>query len=79
MGTILAVFDLQVTRCFLPSFKSSGLSVQEKKPKIDFQDSVHLGFPIRTILTIFNQQVTPMLLTKYHDNWTFSSGEEAKY
>ena len=25
-------------RCFLPSFKSSGLLVQDKKRKIDFQD-----------------------------------------
>ena len=36
--TILAFFDLQVSRCFLPSFKSIGLSVQEKKQKIDFED-----------------------------------------
>ena len=35
--------------------------VQEKKPKIDFQD----GFPIGTILAIFDLQVTPMLPTKY--------------
>ena len=35
IAKILAVFDLQV----LPSFKSIGLSVQEKKQKIDFQDT----------------------------------------
>ena len=43
-------------RCFLPSFKSVGLLVQEKKRKIDFQDSRnggHFGFPIGTILLIF--------------------------
>ena len=36
-------FDIQVTPCFLPSFKSVGLLVQEKKRKIDFQDSRHSG------------------------------------
>ena len=46
-------FYLQVTRCFLPSFESIGLSVQKKKGKIDFQDGRHLGFPNGTILAIF--------------------------
>ena len=35
----------------------TGLSVQEKKRKIDFQDGCHgghLGFPIGTILAIFD-------------------------
>ena len=44
-------------RCFLPSFKSMGLSVQWKKRKIDFQDgrhSDHFGFPITTILTFLS-------------------------
>ena len=40
-------------RCFLPSFESTGLSVQKKKGKNDFQDGCHLGFPIGTILAIF--------------------------
>ena len=61
----LAIFDLQVTRCFQPSFESIGLSVQEKKRKIDFQDGRHLGFPVRTILAIFDLQVTPIFLTKF--------------
>ena len=41
---------------FLPSFKSIGFSVQEKKWKIDFPDSRHgsyLGFPIGMILVNF--------------------------
>ena len=38
IGTILATFDLQVTRCFLPRFQSICHLVQEKKRKIDFQD-----------------------------------------
>ena len=60
------------TRCFLPSFKSTGLLVQEKKQKIDFQDgrhSGHLGFPIGTILAIFDLQVTLMFPTKFQVNW----------
>ena len=43
-----------------------------EKRKIDFQDGDHgghLGFPIRTILAIFDLQVTPMLPTKYRVNW----------
>ena len=54
------------------SLESTGLSVQEKKRKIDFQDGGnggHLGFPIGTILAIFDLQVTPMLPTKYQVNW----------
>ena len=61
--------------------KSIGLSVQEKKRKIDFQDGGHgghLGFPIGTILAIFDLQVTPMLPSKFEVNWPFGSGEEAK-
>ena len=58
---ILAIFDLQVTRCFLASFES----VQERKPKIDFQDGCHLGFPIGTILAVFDLHVTPMLPNKF--------------
>ena len=53
-----------VTMMLLPSFKSIGLSVQEKKRKIDFQDGrhgSHLGFPIITISAIVNLQVTFLL------------------
>ena len=63
--------------CFLPSFESTGLSVQEKKPKIDFQNGhhgSHLGFLIRTILAIFDLQVKPILPTKFRVNWPFGSG-----
>ena len=38
----------------------------------------HLGFPIGTILAIFDLQVTPMLPTKFRVNWPFGSGEEVK-
>ena len=67
------------SQCFLPSFKPTGLSVQEKKRKIDFKDGGHrgyLGFLIRTILPIFDVQFTPMIPTKFHVNWPFDSGEE---
>ena len=64
--------------CFLTSLESIGLSVQEKKQKIDFQDGCHLGFPIGTILAIFDLQVTPMLPTMFGVKWLLGSGEEAK-
>ena len=54
---------------------SIGLSVQ-KKLKIDFKDGGHLGFPIGTILAIFDVQVTPMLPTKFQVNRPFGSEEE---
>ena len=70
VGTILAIFFIyKSSQCFLPSFKSLGLSVQEKKRKIDFQDGGHSGFPIETILVIFDHQVTPMIPTKFRVNW----------
>ena len=56
--------------------------MQEKKLNIDFQDGGHgghLGFLIRTILAIFDLQVTPMSPTKSGVNWPFGAGEEAKY
>ena len=46
-----------------------------KDRKVDFQDGGygnHLGFPIGTILAIFNLQVTPMLPTKFQVKWPFS-------
>ena len=74
-------FGLQVTRCFLATLESIGLLVQEKKRKIDFQDGGHrghLGFPIGTILAIFDLQVTLILPSNFGVKWPFSSGEEAK-
>ena len=71
----------KLPRCFLASLESIGLSVQEKKRKIDFQDGRHgghLGFPIGTILAIFDLQVTLMLPSKFGVNWPFGSGEETK-
>ena len=73
-------FIYKTPRCFLASLESTGLSVQEKR-KIDFQDGghgSHLGFPIGTILAIFDLQDTSMLPSKFGVNWPFGSGEEAK-
>ena len=69
------------TRCFLPSFKSNCLLVQEKKRKLAFKDGHHgghLGFLIGTILASFELQVIPILPTRFRVNWPFVLGEEAK-
>ena len=47
-----------------------GLSVQQKKRKIDF--------PIGKCLAIFDLQVIPMLPSKFQVNRPFGSGEEAQ-
>ena len=67
--------------CFLASLESIGLLFQKKKQKIDFQDGCHgshLGFPIGTILAIFDLQVTQMLPTIFGVNWLLGSGKEEK-
>ena len=92
MSAIAAILDFRSERfklfliyespkCFLPSFESIGLSVQEKTGEIDVQDACHGGhlwFPIGTILTTFYLQVTSMLPTKFCVRWPFGSGEESK-
>ena len=68
-------------RFLLPNFVTVGLSVQEKKRKIDFQDGGHgghLGFPIETILATFDLQITLILPTKFRVNWSFDFWEEAE-
>ena len=65
IGMILTLSDLHFIRYFLPSFASTGLSVQQKKRKIDFQnDGAHLRFPIATILAILIY-FTPILRIKF--------------
>ena len=49
--------------------------------KIDFQAGNcggHIGFSIKTNLTIFDLQVTQILPTKCPVNWPFTSGEEVQ-
>ena len=72
ISTILAILIYKSSQCFLPSLKSIGFSVQEKKRKIHFEDGRHdghLGIQIGTFLAIFDLKVTPMLPTKYWVNW----------
>ena len=50
-------FIYKSPRCFLPSLESIGLSVQDKKRKIDFHDGGHgghLGYPIVMSLATFD-------------------------
>ena len=64
MAAMVAILDFQSARfslffiykspqCFLASLEAIGLSVQEKKRKIDFQDGGHLGFPIEHDFSYF--------------------------
>ena len=62
----------------LDKFESAGLSVQEKKFNIDFQDGGHLGFPLRTILATFELQVTSILPIKFPVNCFFGLGEKGQ-
>ena len=70
MTAVASIFDFRLNfnnfwyflQYFLPFFESTGLSVQENKFKIDFQDGRHGGqllFPTGMMLSIFNLQVTP--------------------
>ena len=73
-------FYLQVSCASNQVSRSTGLSVQEKKQKIDFQaggNCGYLGFPIWTIIANFDLQVTLVLHTKFRVSWPFCSGEEA--
>ena len=57
----LSSFDLQVAPILLIKFRVNGLSVQEKKFKIEFQDGGrggNLGFPIGIILAILVESDT---------------------
>ena len=92
MAVMAAILNFQSARfllfliykspwCFLGSLEAIGLSVQEKKRKIDFQDGGHgghLGFPISTILAIFDLQVTPMLPSKFGVNWPLVQEKKRK-
>ena len=65
---IFSYFILEIAQILLRSFESMGLSFLEKKCKTGCQDGCHggyLGFPIKTILSIFYLQVAPILSTKF--------------
>ena len=73
ISTILAIFDVIHVTPMLPSkFGVIWSFGSGEEAKIDFQDGCHgshLGFPIGTILAIFDLQVTPMLPTMFGVNW----------
>ena len=68
MVAMAAILDF---RCFLSSFKSVGLSVQEKKIKIYFKDGGHCGhgghlaFQIGTMLAIVDYKSPHCFLPTY--------------
>ena len=78
LGQFLLFFIYKSPKSVLPRFESIGLSVQEKKGKIDFQNGRHGGHLGFWILAIFDLQDTPTLPTKFQVNWPFGSGKEAK-
>ena len=62
-------------------FQCFELVGQEKRLEIDFQDGNHdghLGFSIRSILAIFDQEVIPILPIKFQVNRSFHSGGEGQ-
>ena len=80
IGTILAIFDLQVT-LMLPTkfgdnwpFGSGEVKNRFSRWRLWWPSWISDGM----ILAIFVPQVTPMLPTKFGVNWPFGSGEEAK-
>ena len=70
-----AMMALYLSPDYQTSFKSVGLSVQEKKSNIEFQDGGHgcdLGFLIRTFLAIFELEFISILPTEFRVKWSFS-------
>ena len=82
IGTILAVFDLQVTPMLSTKFRVNGhLGLGVEAKYIYFQDGRHgghLGFTICTIIAKFDLQVIPMLPTKFQLAFRFRSRSEKK-
>ena len=70
IGTILAIFDLQVTP-MLPTYFQINWPLSSGY-------GGHLGFPIGTILAILDLQATPILPPKFQVSWPFGSRGEAK-
>ena len=72
IGTILAIFDLQVIPMLATKFLVNWPFGSREEVKRGFQEGRHgghLGFPIGTILAIFDLHVTLMLLSKFRANW----------
>ena len=62
-------------RYFLQSFRSNGLSVQEKKFKIDFQAAI-FDFQSEQFFAIFDFQGTTILPMKFRVSGPFGSVKE---
>ena len=81
IGTILAIFDLQVTPMLPTKFRvkwpfSSGEEAKNRFSRwLPWRPS---WISDCTILAIFDLQVTPMSPTKFGVNWPFGAGEIAK-
>ena len=76
IGTVLAIFDLEVTQMLPTKFQDNLPFGSGEEAKNRFHDRGHFGFPITTILAIFYLQVTLMLPTKFQVKWPFNSVEE---
>ena len=81
IGTILAIFDLQVTPMLPTKFRVNWPFSSGEEAKNRFSR----WLPWRpswisdcTILAIFDLQVTPMSPTRFEVNWPFGAGEIAK-
>ena len=90
IGTILTIVGLQVTLMLPTEFQVNWPIDSGEEEKMDFQEGRHGGqlrFPMGTILAIFIYKLprcflpsfkSPKCFTKFHVNWPFASGEEAK-
>ena len=80
IGTILTIFNLQVSLMLSTKFQVNCLSSSGEERNIDFQEAKYRLsiFPKGMILTIFDLQVTVMFPAKFQDSRTFGLGEEAK-
>ena len=70
-GTILTIFDLQVTPILPTKFQVKQPFGSGEEVQTDSQDGGHLEFWIRTSLVIFDLQVSPILPTKL---WELAQG-----
>ena len=89
IGTILAIFHLQVTPMSLPSFKKKGkrtlnTEIHKNSVRIKGPNSVNaskrkhqVNGPFSSGEEVFDLQL-PMFPTKFQVNWSFGSGEEEK-
>ena len=79
IGTILAIFFyLQVILILPIKFQVLDFRLKRRNSKKIFKMAVSLDFRSETTLGIFDPQTTPILATKFRDNWPFGSGEEVQ-